>query len=137
MGNKLITDKGKTELLRIGFTNGASNGFTYLALGDGDSKAAQNGSSAWHELSGEGYQRVPTTLEQPLTDDSKQIAISGVFTEDNYHPSGDGQLITEIGLCNNETIDTDSDTFFLYSEVPSIYKNDNISLKYTIIISIE
>ena len=134
MGNKLITDKGKSTLLKIGFTSGNHNGFTYLALGSGDSKASQGGQ--WDEINGEGYHRVPTTLEQDFDETAKQIAISGVFTEDNYHPSGDGKLIKEIALCNSSR-DTNASTYFLFSEVPEIYKNDNISLKYTIIISIE
>ena len=45
MGNKIITDRGKTELLRLGFVDGSEGAFNYIALGDGDSKAAQGGIS--------------------------------------------------------------------------------------------
>ena len=133
MGNKIITDKGKTELLRIGFVDGTQSAFNYLALGSGDSEGAQGGTFV--EVTSNGYERVPTTLEADIIGDEKQITISGVFEENNYNPS-DGGLISEIGLCNS-AINTNDQIFFLYSEVPEIYKTDNISLKYTIIISIE
>ena len=43
MGNKIITDRGKTELLRLGVVDGSEGALNYIALGDGDSKAAQGG----------------------------------------------------------------------------------------------
>lgn len=135
MGNKIITDRGKTELLRLGFVDGSEGAFNYIALGDGDSKAAQG--EAFSEVNGDGYERVETTLETDIIGDEKQIEISGVFNEANYAVSGDGGLITEIGLCNSSITGSNDEVFFLYSEVPQIYKTDNISLKYTIIISID
>lgn len=134
MGNKLITDKGKTELLRLGFVDGNQQAFSYLALGSGDSEGAQG--NTFVEVTSNNYQRVPTSLEENIEGSEKQITISGVFEEGNYNPS-DGGLISEIGLCNSQVNTGDNDIFFLYSEVPEIYKTDSISLKYTIIISIE
>ena len=134
MGNKIITDEGKTELLRLGFTDGDHKSFSYLALGSGESEAAQGGE--WKEVSNNNYSRVPTTLESDIIQDGKEIVISGIFKEENYSVAGDGGVISEIGLCNSATT-SNEETFFLYSEVPEIAKTDNISLKYTIIISIE
>lgn len=131
--DKLITDKGKTELLRLGFIDGSQQAFSYLALGGGDSEGAQG--NAFAEVTSYNYERVPTTLEEEINSSEKQITISGVFEEGNYNPS-DGGLIKEIGLCNS-AVNSNNQIFFLYSEVPEIYKTDSISLKYTIVISIE
>ena len=46
MANKLVTDRGKTELLRLGFVDDDSRGaFNYLALGSGDSKGVMHRNS--------------------------------------------------------------------------------------------
>ena len=132
MGNKLITDKGKTELLRLAFKREEAGGaFNFLALGGSNSAGAQGLKFA--EVSGDNYHRVQTEVEK-LED--KKITISGTFKEENYAPS-EGKLIKEIGLCNDDTIGKSEEVFFMYSEVPEIYKTGDISLQYTFIISID
>ena len=134
MANKLVTDRGKTELLRLGFVDDDSRGaFNYLALGSGDSKGAQGGTFV--EVNGENYERVETTIESDIIGEEKEIQISGVFDEVNYSPSNGG-LISEIGLCNSQ-YPSNEQIFFLYIEVHEIYNTDSIILKYTIIISIQ
>lgn len=136
MGNKLITDKGKTELLRLGFVSEEAGGaFQYMALGGNSSEGAQGGQFA--EVSGSGYERVKTVLDETTElNEQKEIIISGTFTETNYAPTDDSGAITEIGLCNSE-VSTNNEIFFMYSEVPKINKTGDISLKYTVIISID
>lgn len=128
MGKKIITDAGKNELLRLGFASGSRGPFNYMALGTDDSKGSQGGKFV--EINTSGYQRVETTIEEPT---NKEIVISATFDEAN---NAEGKTVSEIGLCNSERASSE-EVFFLYSEVPSIPKEDNISLKYTIIISIE
>lgn len=131
MSNKIITDEGKTELLRLAFNREEAGGaFSYLALGGADSTGAQD--LAFKEVSGDNYERVSTNAELQ----NKTITITGTFEEENYAPTDNSGLITEIGLCNND-VDTNEQIFFMYSEVPSIYKTGDISLEYTIIISID
>lgn len=129
MSNTYITDDGKTELLRLGFASEEEGGtFNYMALGGSNSTGAQGGT--WSEVTGSGYQRIKTKVEK---NKDKSIEISATFEETNYAPTdGQGQ-IKEIGLCNG----SDGDIFFMYSEVPAIYKTGDISLQYTIIISID
>ncbi len=127
---KLITDDGKTELLRLGFKSEEAGGsFSFLALGGPNSTGAQD--ENFVEVSGSGYQRVQTVIDS-LED--KTITISGIFDESNYAP--ESGMIKEIGLCNSDIHDG-TETFFMYSEVPPIYKTSDISLQYTIIISID
>lgn len=124
MGKKLITDEGKNELLRLGFKSGNKSAFQYMALGSSDSKGAQGGKFV------EVGERVKTKVNDPK---NKEITITATFDENN---NADGSTIAEIGLCNDAT-HTSEETFFMYSEVPNIPKEDNISLQYTVIISIE
>lgn len=128
MGRKLITDAGKNELLRLGFKAGNSGAFHYMALGTEGSAGAQGGN--FFEISTDGYERAETQTEEPT---NKEIIISATFDETN---NADGKTITEIGLCNAPR-HTSEEVFFMYSEVPNIPKEDNISLQYTIIMSIE
>lgn len=131
MGKKLITDAGKTELLRLAFQSEEAGGaFKFIALGGANSKGAQG--EGFVEVSGDNYERVETTAETPQ---NKTITISGVFSEENYAPAAGGE-ITEIGLCNTD-IASNEQVFFMYSEVPNIAKTGDISLEYTIIISID
>lgn len=133
MSNKLITDAGKTELLRRGFkAEEAGGAFSFLALGGSDSKGAQGGT--FSEVSGDGYERVTTEVES-LED--KTITISGIFEETNYAPSNGTGTIKEIGLCNFDSTGQGNETFFMYAEVPEVVKTEDISLQYTIVISID
>lgn len=132
MSNKLITDAGKTELLRLGFkAQEAGGAFSFLALGGDSSTGAQGQKFA--EVSGDNYERVETTVDS-LED--KTITISGTFEETNYAPTDGSGTIKEIGLCNSDTNDNE-EIFFMYAEVPKIVKTGDISLQYTIIISID
>lgn len=135
MANKIITDTGKTELLRLAFKSEERGAFNYLALGGEGSGAAQG--KPFVEVSGSNYERVQTEIDNTEElYDQKQIIISGTFDETNYAPDNGGR-IKEIGLCNSERKNEQDETFFMYSEVPEIDKTGDISLKYTIIISIE
>lgn len=130
MSNKLITDAGKTELLRLGFKEEATGGaFSYIALGGPNSKGAKG--ESFDEVS--GYERVKTTVDKV---EDKSIVISGTFEETNYAPTTDG-VIKEIGLCNSDVQNSSNETFFMYAEVPEIKKTGDISLQYTIVISID
>lgn len=128
MGKKLVTDAGKNELLRLCFASGSKGPFNWMALGGESSKGAQGGKFV--EISEKGYHRVET---KPGTPTNKEIVISATFEENN---NAEGKIISEIGLCNSSNHTTE-ETFFLYSEVPEIPKESNISLKYTVIISME
>lgn len=132
MSNKLITNAGKTELLRLGFkAQEASGAFSFIALGGSSSEGAQGKTFA--EVSGDNYERVETTVDS-LED--KTITISGTFEETNYAPTDGSGKIKEIGLCNSD-ISSSEEIFFMYAEVPDIIKTGDISLQYTIIISID
>lgn len=133
MSDTLITDKGKTELLRLGFKSEEAGGaFNFMALGQGSSGGAQNGDAGWREVTGSGYHRVQTVVDKI---EEKSITISATFDETNYAPTNnEGGQVKEIGICNSSS---SQDTFFLYSEVPAIYKTGDISLQYTVIISID
>ena len=130
MSKKVITDEGKTELLRLGFKSEEAGGaFTFMGLGDDSSKGAQGG--AWHEISSSDYHRVQT--EVVGTPQDKSITISATFDEANYAPATSDKKVTEIGLFNASS----NGQAFMYSEVPKIAKTGDISLQYTIIISID
>ena len=132
MAQSLITDKGKTEVLRLAFKNDDAHGaFNYMALGGSNSTGAQD--ENFIEVSDASYQRVETEIED-LND--KTIKISGTFDETNFNISGDGELIREIALVNSSE-DASEQIFFAYCEVPNIKKNDNITLKYSVVIEIE
>ena len=133
MAESFITDKGKTEVLRLAFKNDDARGaFNYMALGGANSSGAEGGEFV--EVSGSSYHRVKTDIEESPT--TKMITISGTFDETNFNVSGNGELIKEIGLVNSSE-DASEQTFFAYCEVPQINKNDSITLKYTIVIEIE
>lgn len=128
MANKLITDQGKTQMLRYAFAE-----FKYLALGDGESSGASGNGGDFSEVEGSNYQRV--VLDQQVSDDTgRSITLTGTFDDSNYNPSSGG-LVSEIGIVNNLE-KTSNDVFFAYAEIPEIVKSDNISLKYTIVISV-
>ena len=132
MGNKLITDEGKNELLRLAFKREEAGGaFNFIALGGVNSKGAQG--EIFSEVQGSNYSRVQAETD---TDHNKKVIITGTFNEENYAPTDGSGLIKEIGLCNNE-VETAQTKFFMYAEVPEAYKNGDISLQYSIIISID
>ncbi len=134
MGKKLITDEGKTELLRLAFKREEAGGsFCFLALGGTGSEGAQG--KLFKEVSGDNYSRVQTEVNDDQIKD-KTITITGTFEEQNYAPTDNTGDIKEIGLCNSDT-NTDNQIFFMYSEVPTIRKTGDISLQYTIVISID
>lgn len=131
MAETIITDDGKTEVLRLAFKNDDTHGaFNYMALGGADSAGAQK--KEFKEVTGNSYTREETEVE--VLDD-KTIAVSATFDETNFNPS-EGETIKEIGLVNSSTY-VEEETYFAYCEVPNIKKNDSISLKYTIVIEIE
>lgn len=131
MANTIITDDGKTEILRLAFANDdAHAAFNYMALGGSTSAGAQQ--RDFVEITDASYYREETQVES-LND--KSISISATFDETNYNVS-DGELITEIGLVNSSEYASE-EIFFAYCEVPNIQKTDSISLKYTVIIEIE
>lgn len=131
MAETVITDDGKTEVLRLAFVNDdAHAAFNYMALGGSNSAGAQN--KDFIEISDASYYREETQVEA-LND--KNISISATFDETNFNTS-DGELITEIGLVNSSEYASE-EIFFAYCEVPNIKKTNSISLKYTVIIEIE
>lgn len=127
---KYITNEGKAQMLKLSFLSGETNAFQYLALGGEGSTGAREGN--FIEVSGDNYQRV--ALEYEDTNDSSSITLSGIFEDSNFNPSN-GRLIKEIGIVDSATKKSD-ETFFAFAEVPEIYKNSNISLKYTVIITL-
>lgn len=132
MAKTVITDKGKTEVLRLAFSSEDSYGaFKYMALGGNNSSGSQQ-DGIFVEVTDSSYNRVE--VQQDSLDD-KSIVISAIFDETNLN-SSQGETITEIGLVNS--IDySDQEVFFAYCAVPNIVKDDNISLKYTVVIEIE
>lgn len=136
--NKIITEEGKNEILKIAFSNeGNENTFKYLALGENGSSAAETGNAAnFHEVSDNGYSR-PTSDGNVEFDENGTATISFIIDENNCNNEVE---ITEIALCNadiNSDIPSGGCTCFAFCEVPPIVKTGNISLKYTLKISIE
>lgn len=135
MASKFITDEGKKKLLKLGFL-GDTNNFNYMALSKG--KASITGEQEdFDEVTGKGnYQRVEIVSDDVagLSNAEKSISISGTFDGSNYNLS-DGGLVTEIGIVDSVKHDS-SQTFFAFIQVPQIEKTDNITLKYTVIISL-
>lgn len=133
MAETVITDEGKTEVLRLAFKNDDAHGaFDYMALGGINSAGAQG--ESFVEVTGNSYYREQTEVEESLNND-KIITVSATFDESNFNPS-QGETITEIGLTNSSE-PASEEIFFAYCEVPNIEKNDSISLKYTVVIEIE
>jgi hypothetical protein len=134
MANKYITPEGKTKLLKLGFLNNDDVGnFNYLALGgENSTSASTENSQNFQEIDGNSYQRQKLVLQE---EGDQSIIISATFDENIANPS-EGVEIREIGIVDHEYYDP-NEKFFAYAEVPPISKTNNISLKYTIIISIE
>lgn len=126
---KYITPEGKNQMLNLAFRSGENSAFKYLALGGENSAGARTGQ--FSEVSGDNYQRV--ALESEGTQ-NQSITLSGIFEDSNFNPSN-GRLIKEIGIVDSSS-NRSQQTFFAFAEVPEIYKNSNISLKYTVIITL-
>lgn len=126
MNKKYITPEGKTQLLKKAFIDG-SKPFKYMALGNG-SGAITEDIKNFNEITGSNYSRVVTTVK----DGDQQVEISGTFAGNNFNPS-DGGEIKEIALLDSQD---SNGTFFAIIQVPNITKTNNISLKYTVIVSL-
>ena len=140
MSNKYITAEGKTHLLKLGFAiNGDNTRFEYLALGGEDSVAAANENKGdFKEVQGSNYHRVQLHMENEPTDDEQKIVLSGTFDDENFTPSNDSSdsgTISEIAIVNSYQ-NSNNEKYFAFAQVPEIVKNDNITLKYTIVIEI-
>ncbi len=132
MANKYITAEGKNKLLKLGFLNSGDTGsFNYIALGGTNSAGATGGT--FQEIDAENYSRQQVALD---SEGQQSITISAIFDENNV-ASSEGVEVTEIGIVDHEFYAGSDEQFFAYAEVPPISKTSNISLKYTIIISIE
>ena len=126
MTKKYITSEGKTQLLRKAFIDG-SNPFKYMALGNGNSAITED-IEDFNEITGSNYSRVVTNAKE----ENQQITISGTFAGSNFNPS-EGGKITEIALLDSKD---SNGTFFATIQVPEITKTNNISLKYSVIVSL-
>lgn len=134
--SKYITPEGKTKLLKLGFINKGDTSFQYLALGGEGSSASTSGDAKnFSEVGGSDYTRVQLKNESDNDINSQSITLSGIFESGNYRPSNGG-VIEEIGIVDNSEKNSSSDTFFAFAQVPKISKTDNMSLKYTVVITI-
>lgn len=134
MSDKYITPQGKKHLLELGFLgNGNANNFNYLALGVQGSDGASKGK--FIEANGDGYQRAQLVKDSTVDDTEQSLSVSATFNSTNFAPS-DGVRIDEIAIFNQD-ISSNLDIPFAYMKVPNIEKKTNVSLKYTIVISIE
>lgn len=136
MMDKYITADGKKYLLQLGFlSDDTTSNFNFAALGVGESNASQNNGEGFFEANGNNYHRVQLLEEQTSEDDEQSISISATFDSTNFNPS-EAVTVSEIGIVNQD-IANDNDKWFAFLKVPPIDKASNVSLKYTIIISIE
>lgn len=138
--SKVITQKGKEEILRIAFApDSGQKKFQFLALGKaGSSASAEGDETRFTEITGSEYHRI--SVEDGVTvEPDGTITLSFIVEEDNYN--GDGETITEIALCDSGNLEDDirtgDCTVFAFCQVPEIQKTGNISLKYNLKISIE
>ena len=85
MGKKLITNEGKTELLRLAFKREEAGGsFCFLALGGTGSEGAQG--KLFKEVSGDNYSRVQTEVNDDQIKDKTfyQLPITWMFLSDRF-----------------------------------------------------
>jgi len=138
--SKFITEEGKQEILRIAFApDSGQNGFKYLALGKAGSSASKDEKKeSFDELKGSEYHRISVQDDVTVESDGT-ITLPFIVEESNYN--GEGVTISEIALCDsgdsNDDIPSGKSTVFAFCQVPEIKKTGNISLKYTLKISIE
>ncbi|MBR3208633.1 MAG: hypothetical protein IKF82_00035 [Bacilli bacterium] len=134
MSDKYITSKGKGLLLQLGFlSNNSTSNFNYLALGSQNSSGSQGEAGTFQEISDSTYRREQLHYEDS-TDSS--LSVSAIFDDTNYQPA-EGGIVSEIGIVNQYEKNSSTDQWFAFLKVPDIKKDGNISLKYTIVISIE
>lgn len=134
MTKTYITEKGKQLLLELAFLgDGTSNNFNYLALGTGNSTGSNGSTGTFDEVSDSTYHRATLYKEDY---DTAGLAVSAIFDDTNYQPTEGGE-IGEIGIVNQYERNSSTDNWFAFLEVPKIKKDGNISLKYTIVISID
>lgn len=133
--NKCITNEGKDQILKLAFLSNSANTFSYCALAEkGTNLASETGDAAdFNEINGNGYHRVKITADDSKIENNTLTA-SCIFDDDNYFTET-GKVIAEIGLC--DSYDSDTPTFFAFSQVPNIEKTGSVSLKYTWVIHIE
>lgn len=135
MMKKYITPAGKKYLLELGFLNdNNTSNFNFVALGINDSSASTNG-SGFLEANGDNYKRVQLSKETTIEDTDESLAVSAIFDSTNFNPSQQVK-ISEIGIVNQDSANN-NDKWFAFMSVPSIDKASNVSLKYTIIITME
>ena len=120
-------------MLRLAFSQ--DNGFGYLALGGDGSNAAETGNSSnFNEIESSNYHRAPLN-EEDVDEEAQSITLSAVFDDTNVNSSA-GVTINEIGIVDQpEDTGSSNQIFFAFAEIPQILKSDNISLKYTIVVS--
>lgn len=136
MMEKYITADGKKHLLELGFlSNDTTSNFNFVALGVQDSNASTNNGEGFLEANGDNYHRVQLLEESTMEEDEQSISMSAIFDSTNFNPS-EAVTVSEIGIVNQD-IANDNDKWFAFLKVPPIDKASNVSLKYTIIISIE
>lgn len=132
---KYITPKGKKNLLKIGFLHENNvNNFNFCALGTkGSSASTDEDESKFIEAT--NYHRVQLYSEDTNDETDQSLAVTATFESDNLS-SSEPITISEIAIVNQD-IQTDNEEWFAFMQVPEIEKSSNVSLKYTIIISIE
>ena len=136
MMEKYITPQGKKHLLELGFLNDDNtSNFNFVALGVQGSNAATNSGQGFNEANGYNYHRAQLQSETTMEDTDTSISLSAIFDSTNFNPSN-SQQITEIGIVNQDSAN-DNDKWFAFMSVPTISKTSNVSLKYTVIISME
>lgn len=136
MMSKYITPSGKKHLLELGFLNDDNtSNFNFVALGVSGSSAATSDGVGFLEANGDNYQRVQLFKETTMEDTDESIAVSAIFDSTNFNPSQEVK-IAEIGIVNQD-IANNNDKWFAFMTVPGIDKASNVSLKYTIIITME
>ena len=136
MMEKYITPDGKKYLLELGFLNDDNtSNFNFVALGVSDSSASTNNGQNFTEADGYNYSRAQLQQENTMEETDTSIALSATFDSTNFNPST-GVQIAEIGLVNQD-VANNNDKWFAFMKVPPISKTSNVSLKYTIIITIE
>lgn len=134
MTKQYITEQGKQLLLELAFlSDNSTNNFNYLALGTQNSTGSDGVSGTFEEVSDSTYRRVSLYKENIV---DNKLSVSAIFDDTNYAPT-EGGPIGEIGIVNQYEKNSATDKWFAFLEVPKINKDDNISLKYTIVISIE
>jgi len=135
MMEKYITPEGKKHLLKLAFLHdsNASN-FNFVALGvNGSSAAVDETESSFIEAN--NYQREQLKLEETTDETDQSLCVQATFNTSNLD-SSEPVTISEIAIVNQD-IQSDYDKWFAFMRVPEIEKSSNVSLKYTIIISIE